>query len=351
MLMSDQAASVDEIALGWVSYANFYPVASLLAPELTGSFELTDKIGPTESSSDNARYRWMEGTPSIINRHLEQHQLHVALTSSVHLVNSPAFTHFAPVGICARGSVGSVYLEVDPPSPQLMDYISEVNECLRRGWDSYLTHNSWCQWKAQSQLPPRPPSLLPLLDLGVESQCSATLALILYELWFGEIHPQKHSLTQWRLKSRAEARSSSPLTLRLHLGDAALQRRKIHKMMTLDLAQMWWQITGLPFVFATWVQGRKRCSDVPSAALKRLRSMIMRTTQKAHEKLHQNPCSFFSSSSQIPLRFDLGALSEEEMIYYWQHCLHYHIGHESSSGLHAFLRLAREVLWIPFNSK
>lgn len=342
MLMSDKAASVDEIAVGWVSYANFYPVASLLAPELTSSLELTSGFGAIKSS-DNARYRWMEGTPSIINRHLEQHQFHVALTSSVHLVNSPAFTHFAPVGICARGPVGSVYLEVDPPNPQLVEYISEVNECLRRGWDSYLHNNSWCQWKAQSRLPPRPPSLLPLLDLGVESQCSATLALILYELWFGEDHPQKHSLTQRRLRSHAEARSSSPLTLRLHLGDAALQRRKTHRMMTLDLAQMWWQITGLPFVFATWVQGSKRCSDVPPAALKRLRSIIMHTTQRAHEKLHQNPRSFFSSN-RIPLHFDLAALSKEEMIYYWQHCLHYHIDHESSSGLHAFLRLAREVL-------
>ena len=313
------------LSLGWVSYANFFPVAFFLVPWL--------------KSRGSSLYEYLEGPPSLINKKISQGHLQVALSSSVNLVSTPGCLPLVPVGICSRQRVSSAYLEMDPPDYPLLAYIQDANKKLSQSFNHGPHHNpvhldSW--QKAAATQTSLDPKIIPALDLGKESQSSAALALIFYKLWFGSEVAEK-----WDLKERhiTPSSSSSTTTLRLHLGDSALKRRKVAAI-KLDLAQIWHQLTAHPFVFATWMQ----TSSCDSSQLAELKEGILQATEKASEKIISDPYGFFSP---VDHHFNQRLLKKEQMVDYWSRLIYYEMKDKEQDALQLFLHLASQVLRLP----
>jgi len=109
----------------------------------------------------------------------------------------------------------------------------------------------------------------------------------------------------------------------LIIGDRALQQRNKYKY-TFDLAQIWNEYTGLPFVFACWVSNE---------------SLDEQFASKLNEAL-----SFGVNHIEKSLSIaQINSIGQSEILTYLNENISYHLDDKKQEALTQFLKLAKEI--------
>jgi chorismate dehydratase len=116
----------------------------------------------------------------------------------------------------------------------------------------------------------------------------------------------------------------------LLIGDKALhQARQATGWHVYDLGQLWWEFTGLPFVFALWIVRRDACERFPEEM-----GLLARWFQEAKERAY---CSYGRIAGEV----SASGFSPAELVSYWE-TISYDLTPQHLQGLELFFELAAE---------
>jgi predicted solute-binding protein len=256
---------IDVPRLGFVSYANASPFSlPYLQGHLPCPFECIAHI------------------PTILNQKLKNHELDVALTSSVGSF-SEGFSSLSHFGIAAQQTVLSVNLYTRFPLSELDGKTVGVTE------QSATSH-----------------------DL---------LKLLCMHLW--KVEPHFISLDREKKLSIYDAL--------LLIGDEALRQPAIKGFDTVDLGEEWYKLTGLPFVFALFVC-RNELVAFYSAAIEKHMEMALQWSDQHQEHL----------ISMVQKKLDL----PKETLKKYFSCLYYRLEKKEHDSLLLFKKLRETTTYV-----
>lgn len=188
--------------LGMVNFINTAPI-----------YVPWQEMGPLEG--------WLveEGHPTLLNRHLDQGELDAGIISSyAYGLDADKYYMLPDLGISAAGPVGSVILLSKVP-------IERLNEKV--------------------------------VLLTPQSATSINLLHIILEDFLG-LRPM------FRTGSFRQLQTESTPQAYLAIGDEALRLRSVgNDLFQSDLAEIWMNYTGLPFVFAVWAVREQTWISMP----------------------------------------------------------------------------------------
>ena len=261
-----------KLRIGRINYANVFPIYYTLEKEF-----------------DCSGYEFIEGVPSFLNRMLRAGSIDLSPSSSVEYLRNRAIYNFLDgVSISSKGPVGSVFLFSKKPIESL---------------DGSL------------------------INLTVQSETSVALLAIIIRRFYGMD-------CRFERSSTPEANNADAF---LMIGDDALKYKaklreknsKTEKTSALayDLGELWYQKTGLPFVFALWIV-RKELFD-PADPRHPIFNKYVRDLNAAKDIALKNLPEIARYS---PLK---AFMSEEDIIEYWKN-LDYDLSVEHKRGLQLF---------------
>lgn len=127
-------------------------------------------------------------------------------------------------------------------------------------------------------------------------------------------------------------------TAYLVIGDQALKyfHQPPEGFAVYDLARLWHNFTGLPFVFALWL-GRKEVLAQKASALKRLQELLLEIIDQLPETLAGLATAETQSGNFSPLQLQD----------YWENAISYHLDEAAHAGLELFFRRAAGLKLIP----
>jgi predicted solute-binding protein len=270
------------IQIGWIPYLNLLPLRHEITRLSAGQHKLQC------------------GHPSSVNRWLMDGSVQLAPASSIALLKSKELEMAFPIGIASEGPVQSVYIGLYREHEAFYDMVRDRQMVLHeRIRDAMLMAPDdmrrsaalvWSSTKAE-RISTTPPHLL----LTSASAASAALTRVLMNLWLGE-ESAAHVMAKATVKSpiaQSEllCRDVGSHPMELVIGDEALQRR--HEFWkVLDLGQIWFELTGLPFVFALW----QTTVPQPSSALKYL---VTEAASIAQARMRVEPHDYFPTSVPV----------------------------------------------------
>ncbi|MCL5022986.1 MAG: menaquinone biosynthesis protein [Nitrospirae bacterium] len=256
--------------IGRIPYANLFPIFSML-----------------EKTADCSSYEFIDGPPSVVNRLLREGEIETSPSSSIeYLRHGDLYTVLEGHSISSAGPVRSILL-----------------------------------------FSRKPIETLDGLTVLTSSQSETSVALL-------DIILRKFYELDCPLKSTADpfSRAIGTHTAYLLIGDDALKESlrwpQLHKY---DLADIWYEKTGLPFVFALWIARRAWCIQEPL-----LFSNLKRDLDRAKSLAVKDFRSLAQGSSLLNI------LSEDELVAYWE-CISYDLQYEHRKGLDLFRRYAEEL--------
>lgn len=259
------------------------------------------------------------GLPVEVNQMLHRGEVPLAPCSSVCLLTSPGNEIAMPIGVTTRGAADSVYWGLSDENA-VWDQVVEERILVLRGLfsDVRARHGSDARfmgpelWKKVRELPPiQMPR--PRLVLTPASAASAMLSKILYEMIFG-----------YELDDLP--REKPGRQLELLIGDEAM-RKKPQFRSVLDLGELWFRITQLPFVFAVW-QSR-------GVVQHSWKQRIFEAAEKAEARMTIEPAYYYPD--MMPLDQTYQPL---DLARYWKK-IRYRLGAEELQGLMLYLCLVR----------
>ena len=334
--------SLQPAQVGWVGYANYYPVALFLTKALS-------EVGVS----------WSEGVPREVNNALRSAQLVAALSSSVAEILIDGCTPLIDYGVSCDGAVDSVYLGIKSPSSKLEDYLLGVQHALAQRQDrdlSRMHHISTlkelrpaCAVAYHGEIPP--------LYLGAVSETSAMLARIFYEVWFGGLGSSMKLTDYMVVDSASQLKLAHDATavplwqsgaFYLMIGDDAFRMSQEFDL-KIDLGEAWKALTGLPFVFAKWFT-LARFSVEPSLAV--IRSCLHQSIADADRYVAALSAGaaidlssmMIESSSSSPQPYYNPQLADcVDLVSYWQK-ISYHLSAEAKQSSALFLALAKQLV-------
>ncbi|WP_370514276.1 menaquinone biosynthetic enzyme MqnA/MqnD family protein [Geobacter sp. FeAm09] len=263
------------LSIGRIDYANVTPL-----------FHALQEHFPCDG------YRFTGGVPANLNALLAAEKIDVCPSSSIeYAIHSERYLILPDLSISSAGPVASVLLFSRVPIEEL-----EGQEIL----------------------------------LSAESATSVNLLRILMGKRFG--HTCRYTVSSMPL---AEAlRTASAMLL---IGDAALRSSLAETGLRIyDLGSLWYEWTGLPFVFALWFCTR-------SAAQSRhgeVRLLADRLVQaKAYADREREHIAAISPEASW--------MGREGLIAYWRENISYEMGEAQQEGLRLFYRYAAELGLIP----
>lgn len=262
------------IRIGEISYLNCTPIFSMLR----GRFADPD-------------YRFVCGTPAELNQRLRNGEIDICPSSSIEYARNPASYLILPeISIASTGAVKSVLLF----SPLPLEELNGVE-----------------------------------IALTGESETSVALLKILLAC--------RYSFTNSFRTATGEEQNciagSGPLLL---IGDRALLAALAqHTGYVYDLGELWFEFTGLPFVFALWLV-RRTAVEKETAAFRLLVKRLVLAKQFAK--------AGFAEIAAVTVRHD--RISEEFLLDYWQ-TISYELDEQHQEGLKLFFRLAAECGILP----
>ena len=119
----------------------------------------------------------------------------------------------------------------------------------------------------------------------------------------------------------------------LLIGDAALRSSlDATGLFVYDLGKLWHDWTGLPFVFALWLCGRK-AADERYAEVARLARDLVRVKEGVDE-------AFEAIAQESP---EAGWMGRERLVTYWRDNISYDLGQRHLDGLTLFYRYCTEL--------
>ncbi len=256
------------LSLGHIIYSNCYPVHAGI---LNGKIPFPFKI--------------VRGIPTELNRYLSEGSVDVSPSSSIeYAVNADKYLLLPELSITSKSRVMSIILE----SRYLLDELDKKT-----------------------------------VALTTASATSVVLLRIILKLFRG-VHPEYTVYEQGKEDPYHEVDAV------LTIGDLALRRaQKPSLPHVYDLGELWYQETGLPFVFALWQANYRKNIEQD---LSRLYDILMESKHYgiAHLKdLARSGAGLFG----IP---------EETLMRYWD-CFSYAFGPQEQKGLQAYYSYAAEL--------
>ncbi len=262
--------------IGWIPYLNLLPLRHEIS-RLSGG-----------------QHNLVCGHPRSVNRWLAEGVVHLAPASSIALFKSKQLEMAFPIGIACEGPVQSVYLGLSRQHEAFYEMVCDRQLILReRSREALSLYNDdmrqaavaiWAATKSE-RVAIKAPDLL----LTSTSAASAALTKVLISLWLGADAANlvfAKSAVSVPIESReVVSRSSDSQPMELVIGDEALQRR--HEFWkVLDLGQIWFELTGLPFVFALW-----QTNSAPHAA--GLKYLITEAATIAQARMNIEPQDYY----------------------------------------------------------
>ena len=227
------------VQIGWIPYLNLHPMHQELMRIAGGQISLST------------------GHPTTVNRWLCDGTVGIAPCSSINLLRGENLDIALPMGIASEGPVLSVYLGAHREHASILEFIKRrqatLGEIFRQALQTHQGDMRRAAQKVLAQtalLPPPQGVQFPSVLFTPASAASSTLAKILLRMWFGEaLSAQMCRNDSTTPNSNSFITGNRPLEL--VIGDEALARRS-EFVNLIDLGESWWDLTGLPFVFAVW---------------------------------------------------------------------------------------------------
>ncbi len=102
-----------------------------------------------------------------------------------------------------------------------------------------------------------------------------------------------------------------------------------------DLSGMWFELTGLPFVFATWALSKKIQASAPATEIKKLASILTQAREYGLSNL-SNLAASEAAKGRLGYK---GEATEAAVAYYFRESLVYRLGEDEWNGMHLFHKL------------
>lgn len=259
-----------KIRIGQIDYANCTPIFTALT-----------------SICDSGDYRFVRGVPAELNQMLRRGEIDVCPSSSIEYARSPGSYHILPeLSISSIGPVKSVLLFSRVP-------IEELNN--------------------QS------------IALTVESHTSVALVKIILAKAYGFSNDFRPTTLL-----PPEALQSFPAMLLI--GDKALQAAQgVQSHFVYDLGKLWYDFTGLPFVFALWLVNRKSVAR-RQREMRALAARILAAKRQAYGTYEGIAASTAERSW----------MAENALVDYWR-TISYDLTSEHLRGVALFFHYAHEL--------
>lgn len=258
------------LRIGRIPYANLFPV-----------FYYFDKYNRPD-------YRFIKGVPSKLNLMLREGKLDISPSSSIeYLKNKDKYLILPCFSISSSGQIDSILLF----------------------------------------------SKIPLEELGgktiaVSSESDTSVALL--KIILKEFLSLKCKFKTVKLRTVKSGLSSYPAFLLI--GDRAMKEaRKENAFHVYDLAELWHEHTGLPFVFALWIVRRETVSE-KRELLNQLSSDLI----QANEYAHKNFSLIAKKAKQREW------LTEKGLVNYWKK-ISFNLTEEHMEGLRLFEKYLKEI--------
>lgn len=258
-----------KLKIGKIPYANLFPIFYVL-----------------EKECDCSPYEFIEGVPSALNKMLRDGEIDVSPSSSIEYIKNPSLYQIIDGhSISSRGPIGSIFLFTKKN-------IEELNNSI----------------------------------VYVSSQSETSIALL-------DIILKKFYGMQCKLQVSQSPENSGAEAFLL-IGDDALKcgsRLTVHgSRLIYDLGEIWYQHTGLPFVFALWIV-RRDISD-KQELLNKFVNDLNRAKEIALKKL-------IEIAQHSPMK---EYMSEHEIVSYWNK-IDYELTAEHREGLELFKKYIKEL--------
>jgi len=260
------------IQLGWIPYWNLLPLHCELQRLAGGALKV------------------MTGHPSVVSRWLAEGTVQLAPASSIALFKSKQLEMALPLGIASDGPVQSVYIGIQREHEPILEFIRERQLALAVRFRDVLAQtgqdmrqSATLIWSMTSHDDPKVG--MPKLRLTPSSAASAALTQVLMNLWFGSSKAAKILATASSADVQGQNPNFEDRPMELVIGDEALQRR--HEFWrVLDLGQVWFELTGLPFVFGLW---QTASPLVPQS----IKNLVAEAASLAQARMSVEPQAYF----------------------------------------------------------
>ncbi len=259
-----------KLRIGRIPYANFFPIFYYF-----------------DNECDNSGYRFVKGVPSKVNKMLREGELDISPSSSIEFLRNRSKYRILPwFSISSSGYINSILLFSKYPIHEL------------GGKD---------------------------IALSSESETSTALLKIIFEE-FLSLKSRFSSINKRSVKNILASFSAVLL-----IGDTAMREAKkiSHDSIYIyDLGELWFQYTGLPFVFALWVV-REESVFRKKHLIRKFTSDLLNAKKYARKKFRL----IAKASPQKKW------LSEEELVDYWK-MISYDFTEKHLEGLNLFEKYA-----------
>ena len=291
--------------VGWIPYWNLYPFYQ----ELLSQNKIPIKI--------------LKAHPSLVNLWLANKKVDFGPASSVCLLYYERRMTCFPLGLSAEGSIKSVYLGFDKEEydffllfkNKLLD-LKEIFQIAKKLYPDNVQSMVNYIFKKSKNGVLSVKNNYPCFYFTKDSATSVALSKVILMMLFGTVEYRK-ILTDDRSKA----------TVKLVIGDKALSAASSFAY-KIDLGEVWFDITGLPFVYALW--------QTSVAIDKGVVRSLYEIAKQAEEKIYSNISLYLPSKKPID---DKGI--NIDLISYWQ-VLRYCLQQRDVEGLLLYIMLVRE---------
>ncbi|RYZ56938.1 MAG: hypothetical protein EOP07_11295 [Proteobacteria bacterium] len=258
-------------------------------------------------------------------RKLDQGDLQYAFCSSISLVRNAEFEMALPVGISVEGPSGLAIWGLGTAQSSIKELIDQRVKVLRevfrtaqvaKASDVKIALQNAIELMSRIPLPKF--ETVPQLRLSTGASSWGTLSRILYKLIFG--------CEAYDSLVRNPLDTSNPC-IDFRVENEALQKRCSYSHL-IDLSELWFRITELPFVSSVLQKKRKTCA---------CRSQLSEASELAEMRMQIEPCNYLPD--MLPRncqqqQIDLGGV--------WKH-LSYRLSPADIRSLQIFLYLAKPL--------
>jgi chorismate dehydratase len=258
------------LLIGQIEYANCTPIFTSL-----------------KNNFDCSGYRFVGGVPAVLNAMLDRGEIDLSPSSSFIYGHSPEKYYLLPeLSISSIGAVKSVFLFSRLPIERLDNRA---------------------------------------IGLTTESDTSVNLLKVILQKGYGF----RNEMQRTTLALHEALQSFSAL---LMIGDAALRERvNAHGLHVYDLGELWFELTGLPFVFALWIVTREAVVEkLPE--VKELGARLLEAKRLAYGAYDE-----IARGSK-----ELAWIGRERLVDYWQ-TISYDLTAQHIEGVRRFFRFAAEL--------
>lgn len=300
------------IQLGWIPYLNLLPMHKELM-RLTGS-----------------DFPVLAGHPTSVNRWLCDGTVALAPCSSINLLKARQVDIALPLGVASEGAVQSVYLGLHREHADTLEIIQERQVEVKSWFDEAKQKFGHDQRQIAQYVKNRSVQIkgAPSISFTPNSAASKALVRIFLSLWFGVDNADRAMIsgdTKVNCGEGASGFIGGQRPIELVIGDDALARR-CEFAAVLDLGQLWWDVTGLPFVFAVW---QSSLQTVPQG----FKSLLLEAASISSVRMKVDPSVYF------PDVLPLDSLGHSlNLPAYWQ-AIQYKLSGKHLQGLLLYLTL------------